>query len=350
MRIISYEKNILLYFIGVLILCSCNLIKEEKANKSIVDIGKEIPPKELLLLDSISFFLGLPESITLIDDKLFINDFFGKDGFIQSYDLSTNRVLPSFAVRGNGPNEFLSVANIDFYYRNDSLLIGVFDVDYRRYKEYFHENLSTPIINKRVPIVYTINEVHKIEKGYIATGIFPEGKYALLDDSLNVLKFTGQYRANKNTTELDLINATANLGTSAISESKDFLINIIFKAGVLEAYQLEKDSIFKVWEYIIEDLNYSVVNANIYNATVEGFIAAKVTNENIFALYSGEIDEAYKTAIYGQSILKFDYKGNLLDFFHLGRESIDFVIKEDKIYSLTHTPEPTILVYELPKK
>ena len=80
------------------------------------------------------------------------------------------------------------------------------------------------------------------------------------------------------------MHARANLGTSVLSKEKDVLVNILHKAGVVEAYQLEKDSIFKIWEYVIEDLNYSVIETSIHNETVEGFISVKTTEENIFAL------------------------------------------------------------------
>lgn len=312
-------------------------------------MSENIPSRKPILSDSISIFLGLPESMTLVDEKLLINDFAGIDGFIQVYDLKNKKTLSPFAKRGDGPNEFLSVSNIDSYYRNDSLFVGLFDGNYRKYTAYYRDNFTTPLFCKGVLIDYTVNELHRIKDGYIATGIFPQGKFAFLDDSFNVLKFAGEYRPNKEQVATDnLMHARANLGTSVLSKEKDVLVNILHKAGVVEAYQLEKDSIFKIWEYVIEDLNYSVSDANIYNETVEGFISVKTTEENIFALYSGEIDAPHKTAIYGKTIFKFDYEGNLVELLYLDREAIDFAIQGDQLYSLTHLPEPTILIYDWP--
>lgn len=313
----------------------------------------EINSLNLNAIDSINVYLGLPANLNAYKNHLFINDFYGENGFIQVIDLNTDNLIFSFAKKGNGPNEYLSVSNIDIYEDSNSIIIGLFDVNLKKYNEYdygdllLNKEVAIPYNSKTVSIPYTVNEVFKIKKGYIATGFFPDGKFALLNDSLRLLKYLCNYRPKPQKNITDILNARANLGTSSLSSNKKLLANAIFKANVLEFYSIENDSIYKAWDYVIKEIDYNVFGSSIRNNTVEGFISVRVVNNFIYALYSGEEDTPNKNATYGREIYKFNKEGKLIDLYVLDRDAIDIEIKENKLYALIHIPEPKVLIYQL---
>lgn len=316
------------------------------------DVRKE--HRKLFPSDSLSFFVGLPAEMEVYDNTLFVHDFYGEKGLAKVVDINKDSTLFSFLEKGVGPNEYISISNLDFFKSRDQDALGIFDVSTKTYRSYFidslliHKNQTPPFFTKRSNLPFAINQLFKVNGGYIANGYFPDGKFALLDDSLTLTKYTGHYRPKPHATTPDLLHSQANLGKSRISNGKNHLANIIFSAGVVEFYSIQRDSIEKKWEYILNELDYKVKDGHsIQNNKVEGFISLDFGDKCLYALYSGTKYNPEAIATYGKEIYKFDFEGNLIDISELDREVLEIKVKGNKLYAIVLNPDPIILIYDI---
>ncbi|MCY4778297.1 BF3164 family lipoprotein [Sphingobacterium sp. UT-1RO-CII-1] len=333
------------FFISIcIILTSCQRIKQDPNNY-----------EYLKTIDSLTFFTGLPVEMKFYKDYIFIYDFFGENGLISVINPAKDTLLFSFLHKGNGPDEIISFSNLDILSYNNKNLFGVFDNNTKRYRLYNSDSIiinyqNSPLLFEgNVKIPYSITELFKINKGYIATGFFPDGKFALLDDDLNLKSYNEKYRPKTKTNIDPLVHAKANIGKSVISSDLRSLANVTFHAGILEYYNIENDSIIKEWEFVLDELDYTIENElQIRNNQVEGFISVDITQDYIFALYSGKEYDHEAIATYGKYVYQFDRNGNLLHCYQLDREVLDIKVKANRLKAIVHYPEPMIVSYLLP--
>lgn len=335
-------------YVYVLISISCLLVSCHDDNY----ISKD--RKDLLTTDSLTFFAGLPADMELYENKLFINDFYGENGLVKVVDIDNDSTLFSFIEKGVGPGEYISISNLNFFRHHDRDAIGIFDVSTKMYRAYYLDSVllykkeALPFYSKRSELPYAINQFFKINDGYMANGFLPDGKFALFDDSLTFIKYTGHYRSKPQANIPNLLHSQANLGKSRISSDQKHLVNIIFSAGVVEYYSIEQDSIEKKWEYVLHELDYKIKDGtSIKNNKVEGFISVDIANNYIYTLYSGTKYDPEAIANYGRYIYKFDLDGNLIDIFELDRDVLDIRVAGNKIYAIVLNPDPLIMIYEI---
>lgn len=304
--------------------------------------------------DSLTFFVGLPVEIAFHENYLFVHDFFGEEGLIGVVDPSKDSKLFSFLNKGGGPDEVVSLSNLDVFKHKGQNLFGIFDVNTKKYRSYntdrilLNQTNLNPILEKAVKIPYSINELHKTARGYVATGFFPDGKFALLNDSLELIQYVGQYRPQENKNVSKLLHAQANIGTSELSPDGKRLANVIFHAGIVELYTIDADTVMKQWEFVKNELEYSVKNSRqINNKGVEGFISVDVTDQFVFALYSGNTFNREEVATYGKYVYQFDLDGNLVEIYELDREVFNIDIDDNGLKAIVHVPEPMIVRYKI---
>jgi hypothetical protein len=339
-------KYFIILFVAVLI-ASCG----EKKNS--MPVLKTMSPT-----DSLNVFLGLPTRLVIYEpeQKMFVINLFGADMLINVIDIVSDSILFSFAAKGQGPDEYLSVSNIEIYKENSKMTVGIFDLSANVYRKYDYDSLicykekTLPFQTSKNKTNYKFHFLHKTDSGYIATGFFTEGKFALLDTALNIERFCCQYKPKPNGSISDHLNAKANLGRCFLSPDRKFLGNIIYIASVLNLYRIEEDKISPQWEYIINDIDYEVRNENYINTQVEGYMSGFMTDSLIYALYCGRDKDLNTSATYAKELHIFDYNGILTERYDLQRELFDICIdkRNKKMYTITHIPEPKILIYEIP--
>lgn len=317
---------------------------------------RENPYIPLQADDSLTFFVGLPVEIAFYKNYLFVHDFFGEEGLIGTVDPSKDSKLFSFLNKGGGPNEIVSLSNLDLFMHKGQNLFGLFDVNTKKYRSYNTDSILlnqtnlNPFLEKNVEIPYSINELRKTARGYVATGFFPDGKFALLNDSLELIQYVGQYRPQENKSVSPLLHAQANIGTSGLSPDGKRLANVIFHGGVVELYTIDADTVIKQWEFLKNELDYDVKNGRqILNKGVEGFISVDMTDHFVFALYSGNKFDVEEVATYGKYVYQFDLNGNLVEIYELDREVFDIYIDDNGLKAIVHVPEPMIVSYKIKK-
>jgi len=316
---------------------------------------QDIEHTQLQAIDSSSFFMGLPFGLEAYKDYLFVYDFLGEDGLISVVDPLGDTVLFSFLNKGGGPDEVVSFGGLDLFSQNGRDLFGVFDVNTKKYRAYAmdgilaNRTLSNPVFEGSLEdIAYPINQLQKTSYGYIANGFFLEGKFALLNDSLQLLRYAGAYRPQKNTTVSEDRHAWANISRNGMSPDGKYMANFPLQAGIVEFYALHADTVTKVWEYVKHELDYEVKNSgSIRSKNVEGFLDVYVTDRYVFALYSGEMKAPEGGTTLGKYVYQFDLKGDLIKIYELDRKVVCPLVEGDRMKAFVHNPEPMIVEYEI---
>lgn len=335
----------------VLTMVSCG-----QSNNKKVDLEKITQLGDLAEIDSLSLFLGLPTIVKLFDNKLFIVDMFDEGKIVKIYDLEKKEILLSFAKKGEGPYEYLHVNNIDIYRNSDSRVkISLFDPVSSKLGVYDYDSLLIMNNNYLPKMILSKNkdvrfhEILRINEGYLATGLTTEGKYTLLSDSLKIIGYFGKYRPKPQAGISGMSHIIANYGKSVLSRNKDLLIEIIYNASVLSCYDVKKTGITQRWESVIHELDYRMDGTSIINNAPIGYLSAYIGDDKIYALYSGEADDMDAVATYGKEIHVYSYTGNIIGRYSISKPAFAFCIDEkaDKIYVLSHVPEPNITVYDM---
>ena len=305
-------------------------------------------------VDSLCSIIGLPTIMKLFDGKLFLVDMFSGDSLISVFDIKTKNSLISFGRKGNGPEEFLHISNIDFYRNKENQIeLLVFDSMRRKCISYnYSELLKNRIlegicmnIDKSIPNLY---ELYKIDNGYIATGRIEKCKYVKLSDSLKVIDFMGDYRPKPFKSVPNDLHRLANYGKTEFSLDKRRMAEIVYKASVLSLYDINLNNITQRWEYKIDELDYNVVDGSVVNNSVMGYLSAYVGNNYVYALYSGVPENINEIATYGNEIHIFDNEGNMVDRIKIEKSAFSLVVDESegKIFTLCHIPETIVLIYD----
>ena len=193
-----------------------------------------------------------------------------------------------------------------------------------------------------------LSELFKLRNRYIATGKTEKYKYTLLSDSLQMTGSFGTYQPKPAEAIPDMQHVIANYGNSTLSDDRKYLVEVIYNAGVLTFYDLEARQ--KLWEYCINELNYTVKGNSIINIGVMGYLSASIADGRIYALYVGEKENPDEMATYGKELHVFDYSGKLLGKYNLQTPvfAICAAPAQSKLYALSHIPEPNIYIYPLP--
>lgn len=332
-------RSFITCFLGISVLYSCQQVSDTQ-------IVMDIVPKDSIVLE-----LGLQTEMEHIGNKLYVLNVLSEDNLIETYDTSSGEFLGNFAPKGSGPNEYVLIDNVDVY--KDDLLL--FDLSSKKI-DYYNTAISGFLEPDRHVTMegndYRLWNMSKTAMGYLASGVFPEGKFALFSDSLELLGYAGSFRPKPMESIDDDVHALANYGTQKLSRDKRYMADIIYNANILALYEVKTNELVKKWEYVGDELNYKVSGGGaITNVNKMGYISVSVSSGYVYALYSGEEDDPDALTPYGQEVHVFDSSnGNMIAKYRLDRRSFSIDVDEgnSKMFVLSHFPEPVVLIYELP--
>ena len=306
--------------------------------------------------DSLPPIIGIPTDMKIYKERLFLVDMFNGNSLITAYDLKTKEICMSIGKRGEGPEDFLHISNIDLEENEDSTLtIYAFDPVKMRLHRYKYDLLSENILLNSINTIETggigLYDLYRLEYGYISTGKMDDNKYILFSDSFDVLKRTGDYRPKPVKNISDMVHRRANNGKLQLSDDKKNMVELVYNASVLSLYNLEENNVQKKWEYIIKELDYRVNGNDYINNSVIGYLSASLGDKYIYALYSGEKENLDAIATYGNEIHIYDYNGNIVKKVKLEKSAFLISVDEENeiIYALGHHPESLVVTYSLPQ-
>ncbi len=313
---------------------------------------------ELTDTATISTDFGLPVSMSLYEQYMFVSDFYGEDGLVNVLDLHTSQITHSFARKGEGPNEVLAIGSLDYTTSGNGDSLYLFDPMTQRMKIYAIDSIfstptyPTPVTEQKMPSGSHYTEVLRTRNGYIASGIMEDKKFTLLNDSLQECGSGGHYAAKPSENIPDMLNVIANNGKFALSKDRKHIVNIIYIAGIITCYTLDDatHTISLKWENKTSDFDYELKGEAFVNNKVMGYLDICAGDRLIYALYSGEAEDLNASATYGKEVHVYDYDGNLVASYGLSRSAFCICVDEDNniLYAATHEPEVAIVRYALP--
>ena len=174
------------------------------------------------------------------------------------------------------------------------------------------------------------------------------GKFAILDDSLQFIKYTGSLRPKPQADISDNVHNLANYGFQGLSPNRRYLADCISAAQILTLYELKEGDMQKKWEYVVEELDYvPTSNSTFVAKSKEGYSHASLTNEFVYALLVGEAEDD-EIGHYEREIHVFDIQtGELVAHYLLDRPTRNFLVKDGKLYTIPDSSQAQILVYDL---
>ncbi|SEG29294.1 BF3164 family lipoprotein [Parabacteroides chinchillae] len=303
--------------------------------------------------DSLDVEIGTPMLMQLSDNLLFVDRSFSAPYMIDAIDIRKNKLLYSFAKKGQGPNEFIQITNIDVFQSNNHRYIQLFDNIQRKISVYSIDSLNhslgkcLPIIEKKLDENTRYLEIYRInDSSYIATGRTKQ-KFTFMDEKLDKVISCGNYLQENNTNVDSMTRSKANYGRLYLSPNRTQLASVVFMAGVMELYNINDDTIQKKWDYSLHSLKYNIQEKSLLPLNPMGYLAAGFVNNYLIGLYSGE--EKKGGTSYGNEFHIFDHNGNIKRKYLLSSKILNFCIDKNtnSIYAISYREDPKILIYKI---
>lgn len=233
-------------------------------------------------------------------------------------------------VKGKGPNEFMMVlfpkrvgnylSFVDsfsgslFFFNNDTL-----------FKEFQLTGFS--------PI--EIQGIVKTDHNrYLYSGVL-ETRFVLCDSTQSILSKYSLFPGKLNELSYKMDEKNAACQNHYVAK-KDAFVNIIYDSGIIEFFEIRKDSIIKKRENIYNDFEFSIINDGgatriSSEKSNTGFIDISASDKHVFALYSTiSWEENVDLAYFGNYVLMYSWKGEPIKAFKLDVPLRGFSVVPDK--------------------
>lgn len=234
--------RIAILLIATFILSSCSQKKESGVNR------KQFEDTEELKAEKIDFDAPLyPLSFTILKDSLILAcNWDGEPNYAELYSLKSKKLITKFALKGKGPNEFLS-ANIIYRNPADSYF-GIMDIVKSTVSRFDIDSLVL-LKDKYVAQVFSL-------PSYSKDVAFEDNKHAIIfnSDYLRTEKYNNEVKS-----ALERIDLSSDLKTKVDSSKIHF-----FSPNVTGGYVLVSPSTDAVWV-----ANYYEDRIDIYNKKLE---------------------------------------------------------------------------------
>lgn len=318
-----------------------------------------IPVEELhhVAFDFPEAIIGYAKDIQTDGDWLIISDS-KQDSLFHRIDLNKSLYMGMFGLKGQGPEEIIYPS------RMNALGNGCFSCYDSNRNELKLLSLETDGDEVAISRLFrchnfmTFDVASLSDNRFILNGETNSAMFALINAEGGVLSLsdTYPYKDEEEKKIPDRFRAMAYQGTLRVNSNGHFAYAII-GAKQLHLYKVENDSIVKIGEVIDgyghyePDMStegaYSVAH---YANSPESYMDLAVTDDYVYALYSGRTFKEYQMQVYeGETIYVYNWKGVLQKAYKLDVPITKFCIdeQEKKIYATANMPEPTIVSFDL---
>jgi len=329
--------------IAFFILLTVVWISCDHQKKSIVFIHEEHVSCEPL---KNSPLMGIPMSMEVFNNELFISDFHG-DSLIIRYDLKSQTETGRFAPNGNGPGEFISPV---LFFISDSALfihsLGNMTFGYYPGSIYEgHESVFKPMFNAKE----MVNHMFPIDsRRVLATGLFEQGRYAIFNHHGELVSYFGSYPEY----------LEGEKDRSAIAKAMFHQVNfeanyhhkklICLSNHVLEILDFSSEVPKSVESILLSPYDYEystnqIIYSNRKGQTSAGAIAIGSTENYVYVVYNPNTPENKLTPA-DNEIWVFDWKGTPVKKLIPDKNIKNIVaINDHLLYGISDLPDPTLI-------
>lgn len=303
---------------------------------------KEIIKEDLsLTLLPVSSFIGLPIQIMALDSILLVNDFYG-DTLVHCLSLKTGSEIAKWGVRGSGPNEVMSPLRL--LKTSDSL----FAFSRPLWTLYSANGKQNVQLSKKVRLFTDISLLFPLgDSKYLASGMFADKRFCLLDDNGNEKMRFGDYPCfwrREADLPIEVKRMFHQVRGYGFSDKHGFVVAdshvLSLYKQASSGYTLEKEILLAPYEYDFQAKGMESV-VNLKSSFVKGVVDLVTSDEFIYILFDNNTLEESKKA--NKEIWRFDWKGNLLNKY-IPNVNLAFITmtSEGDLIGLTDSEEPEI--------
>lgn len=337
------------------VLCFLIFISCEENKKNIIDNFNTIENINHIPIELTgdSFFSKVWK-IHYVDNRLIAYDV--DNTFLFSVtDLDNKMMLAKFGKLGQGPGEILGMVTttsmvnkntISFFEPNKSIL---YTINY--------EDLSNPLLTeilsvKGIDLIMTLTPLSS--DLFIATGIFEQGRYMLLDKSGKVISYNFDYPTLSNDEIFtNAHKAMSFQGELAVRPDGKRFFSVCEDSEVFEIIEItQNNTLNKLFEFHGELGNFkpdgdgiNSISAAVSRNSKMKFIDSYCTQEYIYLLYSNRVigDNLYK-AYLANTVLIFDWNGNTIKLLNLDTDVSKIAIDGNNRYMYAYSNDTEQLV------
>ena len=314
---------------------------------------------ELLIHKNVNLeneYIGIPGPIISFNDG-FIGIEYDKSSFplFQLNKKNTLYAMTHFGIRGQGPTDFISAANIQYINKN---IVGVYDRGSNSYKEII-------ISNKNIKSL-------KFERSYFRVNKINHSKYIGLssaDGLFHLIDSTGKKKdvffeyPYKDRNELSQSNSTRAMSYQGMIVTNPQNTKLVYTSNygeIIHFYNIDNDQItliekiekdYPVYEKV--NLNNSLVSKLDFKKTLMGYISLTASDNYLYTLYCGkkieDLIEGMTVNKIGNQIRVFDWNGKLIRTLQLDVPCMHISVSMDgkRLWALALIPEATPVYFEL---
>ena len=351
--------NKLLYFFIItlfIVLFSCQEGKKEVFSKPIELLGTDLQMSELL---------GRSFRVYAINGYLLFQDDY-ENTQLTMISLDSSRQVYRVGTHGQGPNELVRIGAIlptkDGFTVHDGGKATLFNYN-------INQILDGSLINKKLfdGVPNGLISMESLSDSvYVYSGLLQDeanGEFLFVDGQGDIITSFGKLSEKKSTKKDPLYITAQGYQTILTSNKKDSKIAAATRFGdILQVIQynkknktVKKINEFKIVDPVFETYDYNgSPNFATTSETLSGYRSITSTEEEIYALYSGEYygrGLAPEDVLSGNQIRVFNWDGKPQYVIQLDRNVTFITVDYPNMYALYDDPEKntTVIMYDLSK-
>jgi len=287
--------------------------------------------------------LGLPMRLAIAGDRLIVLDALAAQA-VHILDVRSGALLESFGSRGDGPGEFQGPRSIDVLPGGDAF--WVHDLNRQRSTLFNLDPPESPVSRHRETRMLTYAEgigvlepIHLGDREILATGMFDK-RLGHFDLQGRLIRASGTLPSAPDglaPQQIQFLHQGALQGTPARDRfalaSRVFTrVELFDRHGVSQGF-LEAP--------VDLDPEINPKTAFVTSDSPAGYIDLAVTDEAIYALFSGRDPQAYREeATYAEQVHVFRWNGDFVGALDLDHDAIAIAVSPDgaELYTIRHNP------------
>lgn len=300
-----------------------------------------------------------PQNITVVDSGFILLDYHAPY-FLQYYKNHTDSEPLHFAVKGNGPDEFINTRNT--YYNPIHKNFFIYDSQQRKAVSYkvYEKNIIADEDSSQMVILNKCNghEMAPIKDGYVTNGVFSGKPFARMDRDGNLLKTFGTFPVDS--TEITDPNAFFLLYQNMIitNPQGSRLAAASYLSDWLSFYNLDEDGnlIKEYFSYpptvAIKQSDKNTTSVVVEDGTVSTYTCLAATEEYFYALFDGRTEKDIRDNKFEYKyLLKFTWNGDFVEGYKMKDRMSCFSVTNDdsRILGIVYSEdgEPSIMEYKI---